>query len=130
MPRKQASWLREDVISRSFSRTPDTVPEHLYKQLQKYCLTDRTEREVQLFGELNLKNGYTWFHCQTARMQLKGLELDLIKVQHNSLLLIFHLLYRSITFLNLNKTSNWKGQQAYWRAELGFQKFLTNLKGE
>lgn len=44
MPRKLASCIGGDVVPHSFSKTPDAVPGHLYKQLQKYCLTDMTER--------------------------------------------------------------------------------------
>lgn len=44
MPRKLASCIGGDVVPHSSSKTPDAVPGHLYKQLQKYCLTDTTER--------------------------------------------------------------------------------------
>lgn len=43
MPRKLASCTG-DVVPHRFSKIPDAVPEHWYKQLQKYCLTDMTER--------------------------------------------------------------------------------------
>lgn len=52
-------------------------------------------------------------HCQTTRMQLKRWAEDVPKIQQNSLLLIFYLLHKLITFLNLQETSSYK---AYWRA--------------
>lgn len=96
-----------------------------FVQLQKYCLTDMTER----FTGANLKNRDRWFHCQTAKMQQKGLEYDLIKVQHNSLLWIFNLLYSLTTSLNLKKHMKLERPASLWRAEMSFQKILINLKG-
>lgn len=47
-------------------------------------------------------------HCQTTRMQLKRWAEDVPKIQQNSLLLIFYLLHKLITFLNLQETSSYK----------------------
>lgn len=69
------------------------------------------EEKPKMLEELTLKS--RWFTVRLQGCNWKGGQRMCPKFNKNSLLLIFYLLHKLITFLNLQETSSYK---AYWRA--------------